>query len=427
MSAHKNLNLKNPIGTDDQCRLEQMARRVFSAPSVRAARERARAQLLADPTAQSVDGAAGLDRALDQWVMGAVLAHINSDPSRPVLFWGIDNTPRHWFGGVYPGAAVAIDNPDNINRTGPVDGRWRYKIHGRFAPHASAQTSFTVTTAEDGLLTLGKPVLTAALTNLMIEHNSEGYFTLTMDTSPAAGRSNHLQIQSGLQQLAVRDSLSDWSQTPSSLVVEVVDGPALLKPADEQQLTAQCADTVEGFVAHWLTFKRGFWDTPPVNTLVGPIGRDGGWGFQAGGRFELKDDEALVITTRSGGAAYSGFQISDPWMILPNPLYMSTSRNLNQLSPNSDGSFTYVLSLIDPGVANWINTAGLHEGWVMLRWQNVPDGVSAESLLEDCQLIKLSSLNEVLDETVPRCTLTQRHTEIALRAPLYQRRHQENP
>lgn len=425
MSDTSVFELNNPVATADQCALEQMALRVVEAPAVRAARERARAQLLADASAATADGAAGLDRALDQWVMGAVLAVINSDPSRPRLFWGIDNTPRQWFGGVYPGAAVAIDNPDNINRTTPIDGRWAYKIHGRFAANSSAQTSFMVTTAEEGLLTMGSPVPTAALTNLMIEADAAGHFTLTMDTSAAAGRSNHLQIQPGLQQLAVRDSLSHWGQTPAYLAFEVVDGPGLLPLVDEATLTAQTAAFVEPFVEHWMKFKTGFWNTPPANTMVGPIGRDGGWGFQAGGRFELKDDEALVVTTRSGGAAYTGFQISDPWMISPSPLYMTSSRNLSQATPNDDGSYTYVLALVDPGVANWINTAGLHEGWTMLRWQNVPAGVNAESLFDSIKLVKLAELDQLLGERVPRVTLAQRRAEVAERAPLYGRRSRE--
>lgn len=425
MPMQTSFELTNPIATVDQAAIEQMALRVFAAPSVRLAREQARALLLADETSRTVDGAAGLDRALDQWVMGAVLAVINNDPSRPRLFWGIDNTPRAWFGGVYPGAAVAIDNPDNVNRTTPIDGRWCYKIAGCFAENSAGQTSFMVTMADQGQLTMGAPVATAALTNTMIETDADGCFVLTMDTSPANGRSNHLQIAPGPQQLAVRDSMADWRQTPAYLDLLVVDGPELLPVVSESELTRQTAERVVGFVEHWLEFKRGFWNQPAFNTLVGPIGRDGGWGYQAGGRFQLADDEVLVITTESGGAAYTGLQISDPWMMSPIPFYQSCSRNLSQSVANADGSYTYVLSLLDPGVANWINTAGLHEGWIMLRWQNVPAATVAETLLRSIELVKSSQLDSYLAAGVPRVSLAERSAELALRAPLYRRRSQE--
>ena len=48
------------------------------------------------------------------------------------------------------------------------------------------------------------------------------------------------------------------------------------------------------------------------------MGRVGGWGFVAGLRYDLKADEALVVTTHNGGSRYTGFQLNDPWMIPPD-------------------------------------------------------------------------------------------------------------
>src|SRR5271163_4723850 len=182
--------MTHPLATSDQRELEDLALRIVAAPSVRAAREKARALLLSNPTANTRDGAAGLDRALDQWVMGGVVAIANNDPSRPRALWAIDNTPREWFGHVFPGAAVAIDNPDNVNRTLPLDGAWEYRINGRFGQYATAQTSFIVTPAEKGQLRLGATI--AALTNLDLKADADGRFAITLDRRPAAGRTNHM-------------------------------------------------------------------------------------------------------------------------------------------------------------------------------------------------------------------------------------------
>src|SRR5690606_30624722 len=84
------------LATDGQTAMERLALALFERPEVRAAREQARKLLLADPVAPGKDGAAGLDRALDQWVMGQIASIINADPSRPVLLWAVDNTPRAW-------------------------------------------------------------------------------------------------------------------------------------------------------------------------------------------------------------------------------------------------------------------------------------------------------------------------------------------
>jgi hypothetical protein len=412
--------MTNPLATNDQRELEALVLRIAAAPAVRAAREQARALLVTNPTARTPDGAAGLDRALDQWVMAGVVAIANNDPSRPRALWAIDNTPREWFGHLFPGAAVAIDNPDNVNRTAPLDGAYTYQINGRFANYATAQTSFIVTPAEKGQLRLGNTI--AALTNLDLKADADGRFAITLDRRPAEGRTNHMQIAEGPQMLAVRDSHSDWRQQATEIEVVAVNGPKVRPPTAEDALVRAAAESIVAFVAFWLEFKNTFWNTPPFNEVVGPLRRDGGWGYQAGGRFKLADDEALVITTIDGGAAYTGFQVSDPWTISPYPLYATTSRNSSQVTANPDGSHTYVISLIDPGVANWIDTAGLHEGWFMLRWQNVKT-TDAKSLLRSARLVRVSELEPALPPGTPRATLQQRSAEIQTRAKDYESRY----
>ncbi|HEY3656360.1 MAG TPA: hypothetical protein VGL34_15455 [Steroidobacteraceae bacterium] len=412
--------MTHPLATNEQRELEALALRIAATPAVRAAREKARALLLGNPSAMTRDGAAGLDRALDQWVMGGVVAIANNDPSRPRGLWAIDNTPREWFGHVFPGAAVAIDNPDNVNRTAPLDGAWEYRINGRFGKNPTAQTSFIVTPAAEGQLRLGGTI--AALTNLDLQTDDDGNFTITLNKRPAAGRINHMQIVDGPQMLAIRDSHSDWRQQATAIHILRENGPAPAPPLSEEALVRAAAETIVDFVAFWLEFKNTFWKTPPFNQVIGPLGRDGGWGYQAGGRFKLADDEAFVITTRDGGAAYTGFQVSDPWTISPYPFYATTSRNSSQVTPNPDGSHTYVISLVDPGVANWIDTAGLHEGWFMLRWQNLKS-VEPQSLLQSAQLVRLAEIEKSLSPGTPRVTLQQRSAEILKRTREYESRY----
>lgn len=410
------------LATDGQIAMERLALAIFERPEVRAAREQARKLLLADPVAPSKDGAAGLDRALDQWVMGQVASIINADPSRPVLFWAVDNTPRAWCGHVFPGAAVAIDNPDNVNRVAPLDGAWRYVLKGCFGKVPTAQMNINVTLAADGQLRWGDAI--ATLTNRDIIADEHGCFTVTLDKEPASGRPNHMQLVDGPLQLAIRDSHGDWRQEATEFTLEVAAGPAPPAVKSEDQLAAEVAAGLESFVAFWLGFKNSFWNTPEPNQVIGPAGRarEGGWGTQAGGRFRLEDDQALVITTVSGGSDYTGFQISDPWMISPTPLHRTTSRNLGQCAANPDGSYTYVVSLVDPGVANWIDTAGLHEGWFMLRWQNLGADAVIEQLVSDVRLVALDELAAALPEGAPRVTLEQRSDEILDRVAAHRMR-----
>src|SRR3546814_18421864 len=66
-----------------------------------------------------------------------------------------------------------------------------------------------------------------------------------------------------------------------------------------------------------------------------------------------------LFRSKDGGADYIGFQITDPWTLRPETVLRISSLNKTQAKPNPDGSYTYVIALQDPGVANWIDTAGL--------------------------------------------------------------------
>ena len=401
-----------PLATASQRDAEKLALRMIEEPRVRAAREKARAVLLADAVAQTADGRIGLDRALDQWVLGLVMRIVNADPWRPMVVWNVYNPPRHWFGHTYLGAAVAIDNPDNSNREIPIDGAGRYEIRGRFGDPATQFTAEIVTDF-DGYAGLGRTL--AALTTQQIVADSTGGFVITVDAMPADGRANHLQSGAGRQFMFIRDSMADWRQIPASLSVARVGGPAPPPPRTESQIIDDIVRSMPRWVRFWCGFKDDFLGYPEPNRLVGPSGRPGGWGFLAGGRFRLADDEGVVVTTSAGGASYTGFQIADPWTISPDPVTRLASLNKSQALPSPNGSMLYVLAASDPGVHNWIDTVGLHEGWMLLRWQGVPPSTDPGQLIGCVRAVKLAQLDSELPPDTPRADLRSRARQIKAR------------
>lgn len=404
--------LRSPLATDQQRDAEKQALRLIEHPEVRAAREAARAGLLADAVAGTFDGRTGLDRALDQWTLALVMRVVNADPWRPKVIWNVYNPPRRWFGHTFLGAAVAIDNPDNSNREIPIDGESAYAIHGRFGNPA---TQFTIEIVTDfqGYAGLGRTL--AALTTQQIASDGSGRFTITVDSRPAAGRSNHLQSRAGRLFVFCRDSMADWNQVPTCLSVERIAGPPAPEPRSEAQIVADIVASMPVWVRFWREFKDDFLGRPEPNVLVGPNGRPGGWGFLAGGRFKLADDDALVVTTTDGGANYTGFQVSDPWTISPDPVTRLSSLNRAQARANPDGSYVYVVSARDPEVHNWIDTVGLREGWLMLRWQGVPPAADTTKLIRSITRVKLEDLRATLPGGTPTIDLPRRSEQIAAR------------
>ena len=91
--------------------------------------------------------------------------------------------------------------------------------------------------------------------------------------------------------------------------------------------------------------------------------------FYYEGVYDLKDDEALII--ESPVPAKCDYRS----LILTNEIYETTdwinnhsSLNDTQARPDADGKLRIVVSARDPGVANWMDTAGYPSGIVQGRW-----------------------------------------------------------
>jgi hypothetical protein len=399
------------LATLPQREVEELALWLIEQPAARVAREAARAIPLNDAIAQTANGRTLMERALDEWVMFLAMRVANRDPLHPKVIWGADNTARAWLGHVFPGALAAIENPDNTNREMRIDGGQRYELHGRFGANRSS-FSLTMETMEGYHKGIGTHV--DARPGGTIVADADGNFVVTVDSSPADGRDNHLQTVPGPLMLYARDSQFDWEQDLTRFELVVLD-EVPPTPPDRNVLLDEFVQGIVPWVRFWCGFKDDFLDNPEPNQIVGPRGREGGWGFLAGGRFDLAPDEAVIVTATDGGADYTGFQIADPWTGSPDPAYRTVSRNKSQARPNPDGSYTYVVSLVEPGVYNWIDTAGLSIGWMLLRWQAVPQSADPSTFIRSVRHVKLADLATELPPGVPGVTLDERRAEIARR------------
>jgi len=404
----------NPLWTEDQEAAEKLALRLIERDDVRAAREAARRIMLSDPLAATLDGRAGLDRALDQWVLGLAMREANGDTADPKVVWNISNAPRDWFGHVYLGAAVAIDNPDNFNREIPIDGDGNYEITVRFSDDPP-QFSIVAEVEPEHHAGLGRNL--GAFTLQQLAEGAEPGAPVIVTVGPGEGGRNHLRSEPGARiQVYTRDSQRDWRQVPAQVSVRRLDPPTAHRPRSEDEIAATVIADMPAWVKFWSGFKDDFLGTPAFNQLMGPNGREGGWGYLAGGRFRLADDEALIITIDPAGSYYTGFQISDPWTISPDPMARLVSLNGAQATPNPDGTLSFAVSAVDTGLANWIDTTGLKEGWMMLRWQGVPQGADPATFIRETRLVRLDALDAEVPPSVPRADIAYRRRQLAERA-----------
>lgn len=412
------------LGTPGQIAAEKLAIALLDDPEIKAIQAQVRAELAATPLGQTPEGAAGLDRNIGQWTTSFLIGEVAADPLKPQILWHVDNTEHSWEGRSIEGMAVAGDNPDHIYRGTTLDGDGRYEILGQVdTRHRPAQFSFEVTRKGQALRqTASNPDMGSQvhlLTDRDIQVAPDGSFRLTVGgpgTEP-----NHLRTVPGPIGIGFRDVLSDWSQRPNRLTIRRLD-TANATARDEAGLRRDIVAGLAGHIRFWGQFKDKWFGGLKPNAPVGPVQRDGNWGYLAAARYVLAPDEAVVITTTRGGARYTGIQATDGWMIAPDGKKHQTSVNLSQAKPGPDGGFTYVVSPRDPGVANWVDTGGIHDGYILLRWQGFDPGSTSDGLLRGYRVVKIAELKALLGSTTAWVTPEQRREALAQRATAYHNR-----
>lgn len=420
-----------PLATPGQIAAEKLALRMARAPEVVALRPALRAMLEADPAARIPDAARLIERAIDLWSMDLALCEAVGDTQRPELVWRADNSAHAWFGHNFPGSGVAGDNPDHVPRSSFIEGSCHYEVRGRYSANRPAQLSFEIMPGSPGATPLQaqsskSPDLGAqvsALKDSDMQVAADGSFAIAIGPDNVRGSANFMKTTPGPMTFIVRDILSDWRQIPATLEISLVGAPPSSPARTDEEVLRQYVADLPDYMRFWSSFKDNWLGGLVDNTIVGPVIRDGGWGYLGAGRFNLAQDEALVITTTTGGGGYTGIQITDPWMLMPRDCRSGTlNLNTAQVIPNPDGSLTYALSPSDPGLANWIDTGGLNQGFLLLRWAAMPAQVDAKALLREVDVMKLSDIASRVPATVPRMDLAARARQVAQRTFDYDRR-----
>jgi hypothetical protein len=411
------------LGSPGQIAAEALALKFQADPAVKAIQAQIRRDLAATPVGQPAEAAATLDRDIAEWTNSFIIGEIAGDPAHPQILWYDDNTPHSWHGHSIA-MAVAGDNPDHIYRITTIDGDGRYEIVGKVDPlHRPAQFSFEAI-RKGGPLRQNKASVDMGnqiqmLTDQTIQVGADGTFRLTV--GGPGDEPNHLRTVPGPVGIGFRDVLSDWNQRPNRLTIRRLDKPEG-KARDEASLRQNIVAGLPAYLGFWGHFKDNWLGGLKPNTPVGPVPRDGNWGYQAAARYVLAPDEAVVITTTRGAARYTGIQVTDAWMVAPDSSKHQASINLSQAKANPDGTYTYVLSPVDPGVANWVDTDGVHDGYVLLRWQGFEPGSTGDGLLRSYRVVKRADLKSVLPATTVWATSQQQAKTIAARAKAYRNR-----
>lgn len=407
-----------------------------------------------------------LRQAVDEWAMASAFQSMILDSNNPRIVMQVA-PPHQWYGQDVGGSRILYDNPDTIYRFTGVNYASQYVITGRM-PENAGKASFSVLTGLTG-------TTSAVLDADKLELGPDRTFVLTVSGAPAApGEKNHLQITPDTTLIAIRDTLPDWNiDEPMALSIQRVAGP---KPslfgqfggfaipgigplvAQSEFLTTLASlipplpkvpPFIQGGLAS-LLMLRGISEeskyitvatTDPVtgkpkgpNVFTDPT-RNASFlatQLQSAGYFQLADDQALVLTITPNQAGYFVAPVTDDWTITNNYWDLQTSLNSTQARVNPDGSYTLVVSRVEPDVGggtsvwNWVSTGALNQGTMAIRFQSL-DASNPVLPAVRSQVVSLADLSSVLPAGTVYVTPAERAAQIAARAAGFNRRFAPYP
>ena len=394
----------NPIDTHEQRQHEQLAVKLFNGAELHAKKADVR-QYWLDEVKPSADMLSCFDAAFEEVMFGAVIWALNQDPLYPKAIT-ISRVPHKLGDLEIPGSRWGIDNPDSVYRVIPISGEERYEISGRVN---------TLQRLVENYFTLWDPNMQTMglLSGKDLVVDSEGRFTISVDAEPAGGRVNHIQSCPTAHEFYIRDVVFDWANDRvNELAVKRLGKEPARPPMSEAELT----DLAAQYMQKWAT-NTTRWNNQallkPANEFSFTIDRDSDGALRNQiyimGHFKLaSDDEVMLLEVDMGGAEYFIAPITNVWGTTNHIIDRNGCLNKHQAVANPNGSYTFVVSVKDPGVSNWLDPSDMREGILTLRWAEFENDLPQDTLGVKCKVVPMAELNQHLPVNTPTLTTAQR-------------------
>lgn len=271
---------------------------------------------------------------------------------------------------------LGFDNPDfSYINVAPISAEYTYRVYGKrgTVPYISMQVF-------DNPLG-GEVFMTSE--DLLVE--ADGSYEIILSATPHDG--NWMELKPGAQRFILRNGFYDWNEEiEASVQVEVLEGPMSgpvpsLTPAELVSDLSALSLRLSTIPATIQNARDGW----PLNDLNDPD--PGAFGIpgagvptavSSAGRYEIAENEALIIETAVPDVIHGGIQLGNVWVESLDYQTRQTSLNWFQSTPDTDGIIRYVLAHRDPGVPNWLDISGHPKGGIFMRWQSPSDDAYPE-------------------------------------------------
>lgn len=317
---------------------------------------------------------------------------------------------------------VGQPNADTIYRSAKVDGTASYRLRGtKGSLKLVAIGQVVPRNAETGT---GRAYLDFS----ELKADRQGRIDVLISAKKPAGyKGDWWELRPAANRLMLRLVSSDWAKEKSpTLSLERLDKPvsrARRSAADLERRLRALPQALEFlapmFVDHVTKLRaEGYVNKVKAFDITSAGGLAGQFYYE--GAYELADDEALIV--ESAVPKVCRYRS----LILTNDIYETldwynnqSSLNDAQAAPDADGKLRIVIANRDPGVPNWLDTAGHPTGLVQGRWTDC-DSQPMPTLTK----VKLADLRAHLPADTAHVTPQQREATIRDRRAAYLQRPQ---
>jgi hypothetical protein len=319
-----------------------------------------------------------LDRAEGfRYLMGLVTAGIRqaidlSDPDIPCFFRNPDRTSK-W----------GAENADNQYLWTKIRSDASYRITGK----RGSAYEFLIEVKE-GYMQLGDDRNFAALSSTDLEIGPNGSFEIIL--SAAQHQGNWLPLHPDARYVLIRQYFRDWeNEEPAEFrIVQVGNeggAPLPLQPARMAEFLDDAGEWIENTARFWNEWVRELRSQYRRNSIAPARLYVGGADDIRYGNdvYRLAEDEAMIIESELPGARYWAFQLCNLWFESLDYANRQTSINGHQAHQ-------------DPGVPNWLDTAGHLEGTIQYRWVWTKTNPSPKA-----QVVKFDEIRKELPGDTP--------------------------
>jgi hypothetical protein len=314
-------------------------------------------------------------------------------------------------------------NADTVYRSALIDAKGVYRLRGK----RGSVLYFKLGQLGPDMMRTNTPSAARAYDDFNdLKLDRQGRFDVLLSAErPAGYGGDWWQLDPGTEKLMLRQVAYDWSREVDPTVsIERLDTPPNKPQLSAAEMSARLAelptlignaatffvDHVEKLRSDGYINKLHVFDLSNMSGLVGQ--------FYYEGAYELAPDEALLVEAKVPDKC--GY-----WsLILTDDVYETIDWYNNQSSLNGvqarvdrDGVFRAVIAAKDPGVPNWLDTAGNASGALQGRWLDC-----STHPIPKARVVKLAQLRSLLPADTLEVTPEQRAATIRERRVQLQQR-----